>query len=119
MLNQIGEGSVKTIVMPPNKKKAPMMKANFVLCEAADIAVVSAPAKVPIAWAKKGNRKCFGSNKCIVACIPSVVVTSAPFGGGMIEPLSKMILILTILPITRPAITAKVFLKMGFIIFVF
>ncbi|MNL58188.1 hypothetical protein D3C87_1818060 [compost metagenome] len=55
----------------------------------------------------------------MVAFKPSAVVTSAPFGAGIIEPLIKMMLILTILPITRPAITAKVFLKNGFMIFVF
>lgn len=48
---------------------------------------------------------------------PSVVVTSAPAGGVIIYPLIMMIPMLTILPTTKPAKTAKMFLRIGFIMF--
>ena len=49
---------------------------------------------------------------------PSKVVTSAPSGGGIKELLIMMILMFTMLPITAPAITAKLFLRIGFIFLV-
>lgn len=49
-------------------------------------AVIKAPTKVPITCAKNGNKKCFGSNKCIAAFKSVSVVTSIPFGAGMILP---------------------------------
>jgi hypothetical protein len=81
-------------------------------------AVVAAPAKVPIACARNGKMKCLGSNKCIVAFNPSIVVTSAPCGGGITELLIKIIDIFATLPTKRPMITASVFLKIGFINFI-
>lgn len=47
---------------------------------------------------------------------PSIVVTSAPLGGVIIEPLMVIKLIFTILPRTKPAITAKLFFNTEFII---
>ena len=54
----------------------------------------------------------------MAALSPSIVVTSAPSGGGITDPLIMMILIFTTLPITAPATTAKIFFKIGFIVFV-
>lgn len=95
-----------------------MIRASFDWFVAAIKTVVAAPVKVPMAWAKKGKTKCLGSNKCKVALSPSMVVTSAPLGGGIIELLIKMIAILMTLPTKRPIRTAKVFLKIGFIVVV-
>lgn len=47
---------------------------------------------------------------------PSIVVTSAPSGGGIMEPLTMMNPIFTTLPKMAPTTTAKMFLKIGFII---
>lgn len=38
---------------------------------------------VPMACARKGNRKFMGVNRCIEALSPSVVVVSAPNGAGI------------------------------------
>jgi hypothetical protein len=45
--------------------------------------------------------------------IPSTVVRSAPFGGGIIEPLKLMIPILTTEPSKMPEIMAKIILTVG------
>jgi hypothetical protein len=74
---------------------------------------------VPSAWAKKGKMKFFGSKKGMAATSPSRVEISAPFGAGIMEPLIKIRILFTTPPIKRPAITARIFLKMGFIFFVF
>jgi hypothetical protein len=75
-----------------------------------------APIKVPNAWAKKGKIKFLGPNKCMLAFKPSMVVKSAPSGGGIIEPLMLIIPILTILPRTIPPITANAFFAVGLMI---
>jgi hypothetical protein len=43
------------------------------------------------------------------------MVTSAPAGGGMTEPLTMIIPIFTALPAIRPVTTAIPFLSIGFI----
>lgn len=101
---------------PPAKNNKPITKAKVILRLADNKAATNAPTKVPRACAKNGNRKCFGSNKCIAAFKPSVVFVSAPSGGGMIEPLIMIMPILTVLPIIKPAISAKMFLSMGCIV---
>ncbi len=99
--------------MPPARKNTPTANANLSLWVAATIAATKAPAKVPSACARNGKIKCFGSNKCMAAFKPSVVVTSAPSGGGIMEPLTWIRPMFTMLPVTMPAITAKMFLRMG------
>lgn len=47
---------------------------------------------------------------------PSIVVASAPSGGGIIDPDIKMIPILTKPPIKIPKMTARIFLSVLFII---
>ena len=74
------------------------------------MAAIKAPENVPKAWAKKGKIKCLGSNNGNDNFNPSIVVTSAPFGGGIMEPLTVIIAIFTILPSTIPIIIAKLFL---------
>jgi hypothetical protein len=55
----------------------------------------------------------------MVAFKPATVVTSAPFGAGIIELLNNRMNILTTLPTKRPIITARTLLKIGFISFVY
>ena len=118
IVNHVGEGNIKTLAIPPNRKKTPIPRANFILWLTAINPAIKAPTNVPRAWAKNGIIKCFGPNKCIDADKPSIVVTSAPSGGGMIEPLIIIIPMFTALPKTIPAMTAKIFLTIG-LIFVF
>lgn len=87
MVNQTGEGSMNTIMTPPIRKMHPMTKANLTLCLSAINAAISAPTKVPKACAKKGIKKCLGSKRCKASCRPSVVLVTAPSGGGIIDPL--------------------------------
>lgn len=46
---------------------------------------------------------------------PSIVVMSAPLGGGIIDPLIMMIPMFTKLPKSAPDMTAKIFLTAGLI----
>ena len=55
----------------------------------------------------------------MAACSPSMVVKSAPSGGGITDPLMVMIPIFTALPTTMPDITAKMFFKIGFMYVMF
>lgn len=87
MVNQTGEGSMNTIMTPPIRKTHPMTKANLILCLSAISAETNAPTKVPKACAKNGIMKCLGSNRCKASRRPSVVVVTAPSGGGMRDPL--------------------------------
>lgn len=82
--NHTGDGSITTEAIPPAKKKTPITNAIIIFLLAATNPATNAPTNVPKACAKNGIKKCLGSNKCIEAFRPSVVVTSAPFGGGMI-----------------------------------
>ncbi|MNE82518.1 hypothetical protein D3C80_1792470 [compost metagenome] len=107
-----------TLAMPPTRKKIPITIAKRILRLPAINAAIQAPTRVPRAWARNGKIKCLGSNRCIEAFSPSVVVTSAPFGGGIMEPLIMIRPILTILPITRPATIARMFRKIGCMFFV-
>lgn len=110
-----GEGNIKTLATPPARKNTAIIKAKLSFLPFTSHVVIHAPTKVPMACAKKGKIKCFGSNICIDAFSPSVVVTSAPSGGGMIELLIVINIILTILPMTTPATIANKFLKIVFI----
>ncbi|MBK8346125.1 MAG: hypothetical protein IPL08_00320 [Saprospiraceae bacterium] len=51
------------------------------------------------------------------ALSPSVVVTSVPSGGGMIDPLIMMIPMFTNPPITMPAVRATIFLTIGLVVY--
>jgi hypothetical protein len=79
------------------------------------VAAKNAPTNVPKAWAKKGIKKFIGLNRCMDSCNPSIVVMSAPSGGGIIEPLIIMRAIFTTPPTTSPVIRARIFLAIGFI----
>ena len=57
------------MIKPPRRNKAPMPKANFILELVAIAAAMNAPIRVPKAWAKNGNIKCFqlhGKNMKII-----------------------------------------------------
>lgn len=47
MLNQVGEGSINTLVIPPNKNKPPIPSANFILWLLAIFATTIDPTNVP------------------------------------------------------------------------
>ena len=108
MVNQTGEGSMKTIMTPPIRKMHPMTKANLTLCLSAINAATSAPTKVPKACAKKGIKKCLGSKRCKASCRPSVVFVTAPSGGGMIDPLMLIRNIFNEPPTYRPTPKATI-----------
>src|SRR5690606_11287215 len=61
--------------------------------------------------------KCLGCIMAIDALSPSAVKRFAPSGGGITCPLIMIIAPLTILPISKPAITAKMFFTTDFILF--
>lgn len=106
---------MKIVISPPKKKNTAITIANVNLLVGVIHAATKAPENVPRACAKKGNKKCFGSNKCMEARSPSEVVTSAPLGGGMTEALMETKAPLTKLPITIPKTIAMIFLRIGFI----
>src|SRR5262249_29378029 len=68
-----------------------------------------APASVPSACARKGNTKCFGSNRCIDALRLWGSDTSTPAGGGITWGLAATSAMLTTPPTIRPATTARMF----------
>lgn len=113
-VNQVGDGSIKTLLIPPSKKNKPITKASFNLLLKAIRPVINAPTKVPKACATNGTIKCLGSNKCMEDFRLSIFEGSTPSGGGMIELLNMIIPMFTILPRTIPEITAKIFFAIGF-----
>lgn len=106
------------LVRPPRKKAPPITMAARVFLSWTILAATKAPTRVPKAWAINGARKCLGSKRCIVAFRPSMVVVSAPSGGGINAGPRRMIPILTRLPMIRPPRIARVVLASGFIDFI-
>lgn len=117
-MNQVGAGIIAAATIPPIIVNAPIPNANHIFLLVAMVAATSAPTNEPSACARKGIRKWIGVSIGIAAVIPSTVVISAPAGGGMIEPLIIIIPIFAMIPAIMPAITARMFLTIGFI-FVF
>jgi hypothetical protein len=94
-----------------------MAMENLVLWLAAINPESVAPTKVPRACAKNGIKKLIGLNKCIDAFNPSVVIKSAPIGGGIIASLIITIPIFAMLPKITPTATAKRLSKIVFIMY--
>jgi hypothetical protein len=111
MLNQSGEGTENTIEMPPKRNTTPTVKLNrnFLVKNP----TIKAPINVPMAWAKKGAKKCMGSKNGIAFSRPSGEFKSNPDGGGMIFIMNSSMLILTIPPTIRPKIKEKIFFKIS------
>ena len=105
---------MNTFVAPPARNRTPTIIPIANLRLPASKVAPRAPTRVPIAWARKGKRKCIGWNRGIEALRPSMVSTSAPAGGGTTLPLTRMRPILTMLPRMRPQTAARMFLTMGF-----
>lgn len=117
-MNQGGDGNMTMFAIPPTRKNTPISNPIFMWLFAASFAAMNAPTSVPRACARKGNRKCLGSKRCMEALSPSMVVMSASVGGGITFPLMVMSAMFTMLPTSSPAITASMFLIIGFILFV-
>src|SRR5690606_40557358 len=97
---------MRAAAMPPARNTAPIAHAKASLREPASHQASSAPAKVPRAWARKGIRKCRGSNRWMPAARLAGSVTSTPGGGGMSAGPAVTSAMLTTLPTTSPATTA-------------
>ena len=103
----MGEGSWKAIIVPPIKKKDPIVRATKSLFLGAIHAAIVPPIKLPTECARKGIMKCLNWNKWIVCSRDLIEELSAPFGRGMMVVLKEMISILATLPIKAPAKIAK------------
>ncbi len=79
----MGDGSIITIMIPPNKNKPPTNNANTNLNLGANHATKYAPTNVPKAWAKNGERKWMGPYKCILSTILFTSAGFTPAGGGI------------------------------------
>ena len=66
-INQVGAGIMVAAMMPAIKNNAPIPSASFICRLAASSATTMAPANVPSACARKGNKKCLGSNRWMLA----------------------------------------------------
>jgi len=103
----MGAGIIIVAAMPPIRKKPPTTEDGIADARGPSKLARNAPTKVPSACARNGKTKCLASKRWIDAFRPSIVVTSAPAGGGMIFPLIMMSPMLTALPSTRPTTTPR------------
>lgn len=102
------------ICTPPIKKKTPIVSANFNLWLTAILEAKNAPQKVPIEWAKKGIRKCMGSNRWIFEDKLSRSSGTTPLGKAINAELFEMINIFVNPPINTPTTIANIFLTIFF-----